>query len=335
MTPFLYHRAASHEEAVGRFYEARAAGLLPAYVGGGTSLVDLMKVGVTSPDVVIDVSGLATNQSALIKAGPRGLYLGANVRMADAAADPAIARNYPALAQSLRLAASQQIRNMARLGGNVLQATRCPYFRDPSWTSCNKRKPGSGCAARSGIDRHLAVLGDTKECMAAYPGDFAVALLALDAEVSVRGPRRSYKIPATRMFSSSIAAGQETAIELGELITGFFIPFGRHCLRSAFCKVRDRRSFAFALASAAVALELEDGVIRGVRIALGGLATRPWRAAETERLLSGRVFRKDLIEQASAHAFAAARPSAGNAFKVELGRAVLVTALMGAGERQL
>jgi xanthine dehydrogenase YagS FAD-binding subunit len=248
--------------------------------------------------------------------------------MSDAADHPDIKRNFPVVAQSLQLAASAQIRNMASLGGNVLQRTRCTYFRDASYTQCNKRRPGSGCAALDGVNRQHAVLGTSKHCIATYPGDFAQALMALDAVVEVSGPNGNRKLAFAKLHQRPGATPHvETTLTPGELITAFRVPTTPFARRSLFLKIRDRQSYEFALASAAVALDLDGKVIKQARIALGGVATVPWRAREAEARLSGRTLDAQTAGEAADAAFAGAQGHQHNAFKIELGRRTLIRAL--------
>jgi xanthine dehydrogenase YagS FAD-binding subunit len=251
--------------------------------------------------------------------------------MNEAESHAEIVRDYPVIAQSLRLAASPQIRNMASLGGNVLQRTRCPYFRDTSWAACNKRVPGSGCAAMHGVARRLAVLGTSDHCIANYPGDFAVALTALDAQIDLLGPngRRSLAFEDLHRLPGA-SPHLETILAPGEIITAFRIPAAPFARRSLFLKIRDRESYEFALASAAVALDLSAGVVREARIGLGGLAAKPWRAREAEAALRGQKLDEASAGKAADIAFAGARPRRDNAYKVELGKRTLIRALLSA-----
>jgi xanthine dehydrogenase YagS FAD-binding subunit len=251
--------------------------------------------------------------------------------MADAARHPDIVRDYPVIAQSLTLAASAQIRNMASLGGNVLQRTRCTYFRDTSWSRCNKREPGSGCAALEGVNRKHAVLGTSQGCIATYAGDFAQGLIALDASVETAGPMGARRIAFADLH---VAPGDDPSIETtlrpGELITAFTIPAAPFARRSLYLKIRDRQSYEFALASAAVALDLEGDVVREARIALGGVATKPWRAHEAESVLRGKALDEGSARAAADAAFASAITHGQNDYKPELGKRTLVRALLDA-----
>jgi len=251
--------------------------------------------------------------------------------MSDVAGRAAVRRDYPIIAQSLEMAASPQLRNMATLSGNVLQRTRCPYFRDVTWKACNKRNPGSGCAAMDGVNRRHAVLGVSDRCIAAYPGDFAQALIALDATVEILGPAGAITLPFAELHREPGTTPHiETRLAPGALITAFTVPAGPWTRRSLYLKIRDRESYEFALASAAVALDLQQGIVKTVRIALGGVATRPWRAHEAEDLLIGHAIDRARAYEAARAAFASAQPREGNRFKIELGRRTLVRALMQA-----
>ena len=257
-----------------------------------------------------------------------GLWLGALVRMATAAAHREVRENFPVIAQSLELAASPQLRNMASLGGNVLQRTRCTYFRDVSYKACNKRAPGSGCAAMQGYNRPHAVLGVSDHCIATYPGDFAQALMALDAQVDIGGINGSRTIPFAELHRAPGDTPQtETTLQPGDLITAFVVGGMPWARRSLYIKIRDRESYEFALASAAVALDLDGERAREVRIALGGVAALPWRAHEAEKLLKNQRLDDAALDAAADKAFAKARPQTHNAFKVELGKRTLKRAL--------
>lgn len=323
MRSFDYRRAGDTEGALAA---AGAGGA--SYLAGGTTLIDLMKLDVMQPAAVVDINDLADRYGG-IEATAAGLHLGALARMADAADHPVVRRDYPVVAQSLQLAASTQLRHMATLGGNVLQRTRCPYFRDPSWPACNKRAPGSGCAALEGINRKHAVLGVSPHCIATYPGDFAQALVTLDATVSIVGAEGERRLRFEDLHREPGETPEiETVLAPGELVAGFDIPATSWSRRSGYYKVRDRSSFEFALASAAVALDLAGDLVRAARIALGGVATRPWRAREAEAVLTGGRFTEEKAEAAAATAFAEAETRPGNAFKVTLGRRCLVEALV-------
>jgi xanthine dehydrogenase YagS FAD-binding subunit len=337
MRAFTYDRASSEATAI------RAASMLAhlpevegrapvEYLAGGTTLIDLMKLDVMRPANVVDLGALTGAHDA-ISVTPNGVRLGAMVKMSAAADHPEIVKNYPVVAQSLQLAASAQLRNMATLGGNVLQRTRCPYFRDTSWAACNKRDPGSGCAAMDGLNRQHAILGDSSDCIATYPGDFAQSLIVLEATVDVSGPSGDRTIPFASLHRlPGGTPNVETVLAPGDLIPGFNLPAGRLARHSLYLKIRDRQSYEFALASAAVAIDLDGSKVREARIALGGVATTPWRSREAEAALSGKTLTEDAAEAAARAAFADARPRIHNAFKVALGRSTLVRALLQAAE---
>jgi len=336
MRPFVYQRAGDLAEAVGIASQSseRVPPTLAAvqFLAGGTTILDLMKLDVMRPEVLVDIIGAGATGTQIEKRA-NALYLGAFVTMADAAEHPEIQQNYPVIAQSLELAASAQLRNMATLGGNVLQRTRCTYFRDPSWSACNKREPGSGCAALNGVNRKHAVLGVSDKCIATYPGDFAQALVALDAAVEIVGPNGDRLVSFEQLHREPDDTPHiETNLTPGEVITGFLVPAAAWTRRSLYLKIRDRQSYEFALASAAVALDLVDGTVNAARIALGGVATRPWRARDAEYLLNGKRLDEAVAKQAADTAFANALPRGQNQYKVELGKRTLVRALLQAAQ---
>ena len=329
MQPISYQRATGLNDAMA----VEADGQLRArtqYLAGGTTLLDLAKLNVMQPGRLLDINALQAKFGG-IAVDPSGLKLGALARMSDAENHAAIKSDYPVIAQSLMLAASPQLRNMASLGGNVLQRTRCAYFRDPSWSACNKRQPGSGCAAMTGVNRRLAVLGTSASCIANYPGDFAQALVALDAMVDITGPDGPRVI---RFEDLHRLPGDtphiETTLKPGEIITGFTVPAGAWTRRSLYLKIRDRESYDFALASAAVALDMHENTVNQVRIALGGVASKPWRAREAEQILQGQVLDEALARKAAAAAFAGAKGEGEVIFKTDLGQRTLVRALLQA-----
>jgi xanthine dehydrogenase YagS FAD-binding subunit len=337
MRAFAYDRASSEVTAI---RAASMVALLPLvqgrapveYLAGGTTLIDLMKLDVMRPAKVVDLGALAGTHDA-ISVSPDGVRLGAMVKMAAAADHPEIVKTYLVISQSLRLAASAQLHNVATLGGNVLQRTRCPYFRDISWTACNKRHPGSGCAAMDGLNRQHAILGGSSDCIATYPGDFAQSLIALDATVSVANSSGVRTIPFSALHRLPGATPNvETVLGPGDLIIGFNLPAGPWTQRSLYLKVRDRQSYEFALASAAVAIDMDGPKVREARIALGGIATIPWRSREAEDVLAGKTLTEPVAEAAARAAFAEARPRVHNAFKVALGQSTLVRALLQAAE---
>jgi xanthine dehydrogenase YagS FAD-binding subunit len=333
MQPFEFSRVDSASAAVQAQGTERGNGpdainAASQYLAGGTTLLDLMKLNVMRPSRIIDINGVSDAGFSKISAGPDGLTLGAMARMADAAENTDVKTNYPMIAQSLALAASAQIRNMASLGGNVLQRTRCTYFRDTSYANCNKRTPGSGCAALEGFNRTHAVLGASDNCIATYAGDLAHALIALDAQIDITGPRGSRRMAFADLHRvPGNTPNVETTLAPGELITAFHVPAGPWTRRSMYLKVRDRESYEFALASAAVALDLEGGQVKQARIALGGVSTKPWRSRDAEDKLNGKPFNETAAEAAADAAFSQAKSREHNGFKVELGKRTLVRAL--------
>lgn len=327
MQPFFYERADTLEAATRAMSGRPGAAGDVQFIAGGTTLVDLMRLDVMRPDRVIDINPLRGGLNQ-IEVTAQGLRLGAMVRMAEAAQHPHIVSDYPVIAQALNLAASQQIRNMASLGGNLLQRTRCDYFREASF-ACNKREPGSGCAALNGINRQHAVLGTSDHCIAAYPGDLAQALIALDAVIEVTGPEGRRMLPLADLHRLPRDTPHlETNLRPGEIITLITVPAGVWTRRSRYVKIRDRDSYAFALASAAVAIDLDGETVRQARIALGGVAARPWRAREAEAALAGQALDEASATKAAERAFAEASPREHNGFKVALGKATLVRALL-------
>jgi xanthine dehydrogenase YagS FAD-binding subunit len=294
------------------------------YLAGGTTVVDLLREGVFVPDVVVDINSLPLRE---IRVDGEFTVIGAMVSNADLAWNRAIQSMFPAVSQALLSGAAGQIRNMATTGGNLLQRTRCPYYRDLT-AACNRRTPGSGCAALTGFNRSHAILGGSDRCIATHPSDFAVALTALDARVQAAGPLGEREIPITEFYlQPGDTPERETTLAPGELILAVKLPHSAATGRSLYLKVRDRQSFEFALASVAVAAEIADGVMKGVRIALGGVGTVPWRARPAEELLEGRAPSMELFSSAARAALADAHPRRHNAFKAPLARQTLVSAL--------
>lgn len=331
MRPFAYDRAADVGEAF-RLGRETGQGQISAhaqFLAGGTTLIDLMKLDVLRPERVVDINPLEDRHAA-IEAGSEGLRLGALARMSAVADHPMVRRDYPAIAQALQQAASAQLRNMATLGGNLLQRTRCPYYRDTSWAACNKRSPGSGCTAISAVNRNHAVLGVDHSCISQYPGDLAVALIALGAELELEGARSRRPPLAELHRPPSGRPDIETNLEPGEVITAIRVPAAPWTRRSLYLKIRDRASYEFAIASAAVALDLDGDRVRQARVGLGGMAYRPWRSHEAEAMLTGRAFTPDLARAAAEAALAGAVTHGGNDYKPELGRRTLVRALIEA-----
>jgi xanthine dehydrogenase YagS FAD-binding subunit len=329
MRPFEFDRPSTLAQAAHSGY-GTAQGQTDAaaqYLAGGTTVVDLMKLDVLRPRRLIDLNTAQGGQE--VDVSDTELKLGAFAKMSAIAKHPAVLSRYPVIAQSLQLAASAQLRNMATLGGNVLQRTRCPYYRDPSWTACNKRESGSGCTAITGFNRNHAVLGVDNSCIAQYPGDFAIALIALESQIDLLGPRGARSIPFASLHTDPSGTPHiETTLKEGEIITAFRIPAGPWTRRSSYIKVRDRASYEFAIASAAVALDLDGETVRHVRIGLGGMAYRPWRAVEAERALSGKPLTEAHAEAAATVALRGAQTHGFNDYKPELARRTLVRALL-------
>lgn len=332
MRGFDYVTVRSVDEAV---HVLAAAGPGAKYLAGGTTLYDLMKTGIERPPAVVDVTRIAELHTIDTENDPNYLVFGGGAHMSDVAADPVVVRDYPVLSEALWRSATQQLRNMATLGGLLLQRTRCTYFRGEPIFPCNKREPGSGCAARGGFDRGHAVLGTSDACVATYAGDFPVAALAFDALVDVVGLRGARTIPLADLH---VEPGEhperEHTLAPDELIVRLRIPRTEAGRISTYLKIRDRESYAFALTSAAVGLVLDGEVVTEARIGLGGVATRPWRATEAERALVGRALTEETRRQAGAAAFGAARPGTYNAFKIELGVRTVAEALRIAVERR-
>jgi len=321
MNEFSYARPADIDAAL------RAGAATGAkYLGAGTNLLDLMKGGVERPVRLVDVTRLPLSEIAPLPGG--GLRIGATAANSDTANHPLVRKNYPLLSEALLAGASPQLRNMATVGGNLLQRTRCHYFYEPAFPACNKRDPGSGCAAREGRNRIHAILGASEQCIATHPSDMAVALAALDAVVEVRGPRGTRRIAIDGFHRLPGTTPQrDTNLEAGELVTAVELPPDRLAAASHYLKVRDRASYAFALVSVAAALDVQDGTIRDARIALGGVAHKPWRAREAEAALRGARPGAEAFRAAGAASVAGARAYRDNAFKVELAQRAVARAL--------
>lgn len=323
MRPFDYRRADDVAGAVALLSGDPEA----AFLGGGTNLVDHLRLGVAEPGLLVDVTRLPLDRVEHRPDG--GVRIGGTVRNSDLAADRLIRQRYPVLSQALLSGASGQLRNAATTGGNLLQRTRCVYFQDVT-TACNKRDPGAGCAAQQGYQRYHAILGASPDCIATHPSDMAVAMAALDAVVHVHGPDGERSLPLTGLHRLPGDEPQrDTVLRHGELITAVDLPALPAGTRSAYRKVRDRASYAFALVSVAAAVVVTDGVVTDVRIALGGVAHKPWRATRAEQELRGAPATDDAFRRAAEAELAAARPVAGNAFKVPLARNTLVATLRG------
>ncbi|TMA28901.1 MAG: xanthine dehydrogenase family protein subunit M [Deltaproteobacteria bacterium] len=322
MRHFSYQRAASVEDAV-------RAGPGAAFLAGGTSLVDLMKLEVLNPSRLVDVSRLDLRG---IEARPDGLRIGACATNSEVAAHPEVKRRFPVLSEALLSGASPQLRNVATVAGNLMQRTRCAYYRDLA-TACNKREPGSGCAALEGWTRMHAILGGSERCIALHPSDMCVAMAALQAVIHVRGPNGDRDIP---FGDFHLLPGdhpeREFALEPGELVLSVFIPFSAAGMRSRYVKVRDRASYAFALASCAAGLEIASGKIRAAQLALGGVGTKPWRVPEAEQALQGQSPERVAFQRAAEIAVRGAQTRRDNAFKMELARRTAVRALTLAAE---
>jgi xanthine dehydrogenase YagS FAD-binding subunit len=319
--PFAYERAADAAHAVAAVAHRPDA----AFLAGGTNLVDHMKLGIASPGLLVDVSRLPFDRVEPLPNG--GVRIGAAVRNSDLAADPTIRARWPVLSQALLAGASGQLRNLATTGGNLLQRTRCVYFQDVT-TPCNKRQPGTGCSAIGGYTRDHAILGASEECIAVHPSDMAVAMMALDAVVVALGERGPRHIPLADFYRLPGNAPQrDTVLEHGELITAVELPDRPFAARSAYRKVRDRASYAFTLVSVAAAIDLDGGMVRDVRIALGGVAHKPWRAARAETELRGSPATVESFRRAAEAELAHAQPVPGNAFKVLMARNTLVAVL--------
>jgi xanthine dehydrogenase YagS FAD-binding subunit len=317
-------RAIQYVRAADEGAAASALGAEGAFLAGGTTLLDLMKLEVLDPATLVDINPLPL---ASVEAQGDGITIGAMARNSDVAYAPLVRERYPLLSEALLSGASPQIRNMATVGGNLLQRTRCAYFRDPE-TPCNKRKPGSGCPAIEGENRNLAILGVSGSCIASHPSDMCVALTALDAVVLTRGPRGARSIPIGELYREpGDRPDLETTLEHGELIVAVHLPASPFAARSHYLKVRDRASYAFALVSVAAAVDLQDGVVRAARLALGGVGVKPWRVPAAEAALVGKPPGDAAFRAAAEEALRAATPRAGNAFKVELAKRCIVRAL--------
>ncbi len=328
MNPFRYERASDAASAVALLAQAPNG----AFLAGGTNLVDHMKLGVAQPDLLVDVTRLPYDRIELLPDG--GVRIGAAVRNSELAADRTIRARYPMLAQALLSGASGQLRNLATTGGNLLQRTRCVYFQDVS-KPCNKREPGSGCPAREGYHRNLAILGASEACIATHPSDMAVAMIALDAIVHVLGPNGERTISLVRFHRLPGDEPQrDTVLEHGELITAVDLPPLAFAARSHYRKVRDRASYAFALVSVAAAIDVADDLVRDARIAFGGVAHVPWRATKAEAALRGAPATEETFRRAADAELVDARPLRDNAFKVPLARNVLVRTLLDLTEKE-
>lgn len=320
MHPFEYSR-------VSQVGQAMTAGAHPSakFVAGGTNLVDLMKCEVEHPARLVDINAIPL---ATIEQGKGGIRIGALCRMSDVAASALVREHAPAITQALLASASPQLRNAASIGGNLMQRTRCPYFRELTWTPCNKRNPGSGCAAIDGDNRLHAVIGTSEHCIATHPSDLSVAVAALDGLITLRDGEGERHVAAVDFHLLPGSTPHiEHALKHGELITSIFIPDALHARRSAYLKVRDRASYEFALAAAAVGLEVSGGTIRSARVAFGGIGTKPWRAKFAEAALVGQKPEPEAFRRAAEAELKSARGHGHNDFKIELAKRTLVRAL--------
>lgn len=324
MNPFRYARAAKVDDAIGLIAQEPRG----AFIGGGTSLVDLMKDGIETPDVLVDLNPVPL---AEIQVQGNTARIGAMVRNTELAEHALIRERYPMLAEAVLSGASLQLRNAATVGGNLMQRTRCPYFRDKN-SPCNKREPNSGCSAHEGYNRSHAILGGSEHCIAAHPSDMCVALSALEAVILVRSRTGERRITFEDFY---VAPGDtphvETTLHHDELIVAVELPELPFARTSRYIKVRDRASYEFALASAAVALDIQDGTIHAARVALGGVATKPWRASTAERILTGSKASAETFQKAAEAELEPAQPFRFNAFKIELAQRTLVRALTAVG----
>lgn len=328
MDPFEYERATAVQSAVNSI--SRAGGV--KFIAGGTNLLDLMKDGVEQPHKLIDINHLPLDKIEELPGG--GLRLGASARNTDTADHPLVRQRYPLLAQAILAGASQQLRNKATNGGNLLQRTRCYYFTDTGFPECNKRNPGSGCGAIGGFNRIHAILGASDSCIATHPSDMCVALATLQATVQVVGPKGPRRIPIAEFHRLPGKTPQfDTTLHAEELILSIDLPPSPYSDHFSYLKIRDRASYAFALVSAAVALDLDGDRIRSARIALGGVAHKPWRSEEAEKLLTGQKSGEESFRRAAQACVVGAKTCEHNAFKVELAKRTVVQALMQASSQ--
>jgi xanthine dehydrogenase YagS FAD-binding subunit len=324
MEPFKFTRAQDNNSAINLVMPREAK-----FVAGGTNIIDLMKLNIEKPKQLVDINRLKLN--AVEKLGNGGMRIGALVKNSDLAYHPDTIQKYPVLSEALLSGASAQLRNMASVGGNLLQRTRCPYFYDTSFP-CNKRVPGSGCSAIDGYNRNNAVLGTSDKCIATHPSDMCVAMAALGAVINVQGPKGSRLIPFNEFH---LLPGQtpqyETTLRHDELITSVDLPALPSSAKSHYLKVRDRASYEFALTSAAVIIDADGGKIKMARVALGGVGTKPWRSLAAEKALTGMTLNEQTYRAAAEAALSEAKPYKYNAFKIELAKRTLVRALITAG----
>lgn len=331
MHPFTLERPRDLAAAFAFRAQAGRTDAPAEYIAGGTDMVQLLQEYVRRPERLVSLAGLLDNR---IEVGTQGLRLGAAATMADVAAHPDVIRQFPLIAAALLNSASPQVRNQATMGGNLLQRTRCPYFRDVGYSACNKRTPGSGCAAVGGENRWHAVLGTSDSCIAANASDLAVALVALDATVDVRRADGQRTVPLADFYRlPEDSPHLETVLEPGEVIAAITVPVGVAALRSHYLKVRDRASFEFAVVSVAVALDMDDARVRRAHIALGGVGTRPWRVPQVEKALAGTKLETETLRRGATLAAQGARGRGHNDFKIELVQRAIVRAVEVAGGR--
>ena len=331
MHPFTLERPRDLATALALGAQAGRNDAPAEYIAGGTDMVQLLQEYARRPERLVSLAGLLDNR---IDVGPQGLRLGAAATMAEVAVHPTVVERFPVISQALLESASPQVRNQATMGGNLLQRTRCPYFRDVGYAACNKRAPGSGCSAVGGENRWHAVLGTSDNCIAANPSDVAVALIALDAAVEIRGPGRQRTVSLTDFHRlPGNTPHIETVLEPGEVIAAITVPANPAARRSQYLKVRDRASFEFAVVSAAVALEMDGARIRQARVALGGVGTKPWRVPRVEAALAGGSLDPAALRQAAALAADGAQGYGHNDFKIELMQRAIVRAVETAGAR--
>jgi xanthine dehydrogenase YagS FAD-binding subunit len=327
MDSFTFTQATTVDQALQSAAKSATAqqGAQVRFVAGGTTLIDLMKLNVERPREVVDINGLPLNHIERSPTG--GLVIGALTRNSDVANDPIVLREYPVLSQALLSGASPQLRNMATTGGNLLQRTRCVYFRDIAH-ACNKREPGTGCSAIDGHNRMLAILGTSSDCIASNPSDQNVALTALEATIQIQGPKGKRNVPIHDFYLvPGSTPNRENILEPGEIITRVTLPSPVIGATSTYLKLRDRAAYEFALASAAIVMKVSGGKIQHIRVALGGVGTKPWRSFEAEKALEGHAPDRALFVKAAEAALRDARPQSENAFKVELSRRCIVRAL--------
>jgi xanthine dehydrogenase YagS FAD-binding subunit len=327
MLPFDYTKARNENDAMDRVRGSKAV-----FVAGGTTLIDLMKLNVMLPSALVDINSLPLDK---VEALPDGsLRVGAMVRNSDLAHHELVVKHFPVLSQAILAGASPQLRNMATTSGNLMQRTRCYYFRDTAY-ACNKRQPGSGCAALEGFNRIHAVLGGSDQCIATHPSDMAVALVALDAVVHIKSAKGERKVAAGEFhLLPGSTPHLETVVEPGELITYVTIPSSKFAARSAYAKLRDRASYEFALASAGAALEMQGNRIHAARVVLGGVATKPWRSTEAEHILTGATADEKTFHAAAEAAMKSAKAHKYNGFKIELAKRAITRALSSAAQQK-